>query len=72
MQAVLQDPSGWGDATVPLSSAAKLNKRGKPFPGDTDISLEHQPAYENPAAQTFTVNAITALSKLRYEQKRQG
>ena len=72
MKAILQDPAGAGDGTVPTYSARKLKKAGKPKPGDADINAEHQPAYEVAAAQTFTINAITALCKLRFDERRGG
>jgi hypothetical protein len=67
MQAVLQDPAGDGDGTVPLSSAGALDKQGKPFPADRDVKVEHQPSFENGQAQVYTVRAILALCKMRYE-----
>lgn len=66
-QAVLQDPSGDGDATVPVSSATKLRSRSRSAPGDQGMELEHQPAYEDPNAQAYAVRAIIALVKSRYE-----
>lgn len=66
-RAVLQQPAGQGDGTVPLFSAGALNKAGRPPPGDTDVAVTHQPAYEDPAAQAFTLRAITALCKLHYD-----
>src|SRR5579863_2696435 len=75
MQAVLQDPAGDGDGTVAKSSAASatLAPAGKPVPGQpnpADFKVEHQPAYEDSKAQAFTVKAIIALSKMRYEAVR--
>lgn len=72
MQAVLQDPAGAGDGTVPSSSAGALNAAGKLFPGDADIAVEHQPAYTDSGAQAFAVKGILALCKLRYQQFRMG
>jgi len=69
MKAILQDPAGSGDGTVPVYSARKLNNSGKPKPGDEDINAEHQPAYEGGAAQTFTINAITALCKKHFDKR---
>lgn len=69
LRATLQDPDGEGDATVPLYSAGILNGAGKPPPGDADLSLEHQPAYENGGAQTFTLNAIKALCEQRFKEQ---
>ncbi|MGA2982347.1 MAG: hypothetical protein ABSG32_00950 [Terriglobia bacterium] len=70
MQAVLQDPSGDGDGTVPSSSAGALNVPGKAPPGDSDFSVAHQPAYENSGVQAYTVLAIIALCKERYNECR--
>ena len=70
MKAILQPPAGAGDGTVPLPSAQRLNRDGKPKPGDVTLALKHQPAYENGAAQSFTIQAITALGLIRYEQMR--
>jgi pimeloyl-ACP methyl ester carboxylesterase len=72
MQAVLQDPDGAGDGTVPSSSAGTLNAPGKPSPGDADFPVEHQPAYQNDAVQAFAVKAILALVKKRYYSLRTG
>src|SRR5205085_5693406 len=70
MQAVLQDPAGGGDGTVPIFSASSLDDPGRPAPGDHAIPLEHQPAYENTVAQVYTIQAIIALAKMRYQDRR--
>ncbi len=70
MQAVLQDPAGDGDGTVPLSSSGALDDPTRPRPGDLLIAVEHQPAYESEAAENYTIRAIVALSKMRYEDRR--
>ena len=72
MQAVLQDPAGQGDGTVPLASSRALDDARRPPPGDQELKLEHQPAYENRAAQQYTVAAIIALAKMHYEDRRAG
>lgn len=69
-KAVLQDPAGDGDGTVPLSSSRILFKDGKPKPGDSTLPLKHQPAYEDGAAQAFTREAIKALCLVRFRQKK--
>ncbi len=69
-KAILQDPAGKGDGTVPLSSAQSLNRKGRPAPGDDAMPLKHQPAYENGAAQAYTLKAIKALCLMRYRDKR--
>ncbi len=69
MRAVLQPPDGDGDGTVPLWSAGILHRDGKPPPGDADLPLEHQPAYEDGGAQVFTLNAIKALCELRFNER---
>ncbi len=70
MQAVLQDPAGDGDGTVVRSSAAALDAPGKQLPGDRAIKVEHQPAYEDDDVQAFAIEAIVALCKKRYEDRR--
>jgi pimeloyl-ACP methyl ester carboxylesterase len=70
MMAVLQEPAGAGDGTVPVSSASALKGSGKSVPEEAGLKVEHQPAYENKAAQDFTVKAIIALCKKRYESLR--
>lgn len=70
LMAVLQDPSGDGDGTVAASSGAALNAPKKPIPGDRALAVEHQPAYEDGAAQAYTVQAIIALCKMRYDELR--
>jgi hypothetical protein len=72
MQAVLQDPAGDGDGTVPVSSSAALDQAGKPAPGDTKVKVEHQPAYEDGTAQKYVIQAINALCKIRYQDRRSG
>jgi hypothetical protein len=71
MQAVLQDPAGRGDGTVPVSSASALDAQGPPVsgvhPGDRAVTVEHQPAYENVQAQRYTVQAIIALCRQHYQ-----
>ncbi len=70
MQAVLQDPAGDGDATVVRSSATALDAAGKAMPGDRAVKVEHQPAFENDDVQAFAIEAIIALCKKRYEDRR--
>jgi hypothetical protein len=70
MRAVLQNPAGDGDATVVRSSAAALDAPGKQMPGDRAINVEHQPAYENDDVKAFATEAIIALCKKRYEDRR--
>jgi hypothetical protein len=71
MKAVLQDPAGVGDGTVVLSSAVALNKQNKQRPGDRDdVEVEHEPAYANRDVQTFVFEAVIALCKMRYEDRR--
>jgi pimeloyl-ACP methyl ester carboxylesterase len=70
MRAVLQNPAGDGDGTVPLSSAGLLNDPARPAPGDSDFPIEHQPAYNDSEVQRFVVQGILALVKHRYEERR--
>lgn len=70
MMAVLQDPAGAGDGTVPVSSASALKADGNTVPREEGLRVKHQPAYEKKAAQEFTVKAIIALCKKRYESLR--
>jgi hypothetical protein len=73
MQAVLQDPAGDGDGTVPVYSATFGSNDPNPeSPPDNHAfrDLNHQPAYENPEAQRWVVCAITALCKKRFGEKR--
>ena len=70
MQAVLQDPAGDGDATVPRSSGTSLNTPGKQLPGDRAVNVEHQPAFEDESVQEWAIEAIRALCKVRYEERR--
>lgn len=66
MQAVLADPAGPGDGTVPVSSGRALADAAREAPGDAAIAVEHQPAYEDPAAQRYTVRAVLALVRKHY------
>jgi hypothetical protein len=74
MQAVLQDPAGDGDGTVPVSSA-----RFQGIPPLPDIGapgrrgfkgLEHQPAFEDGEARRYTTAAVIALADHRYRALR--
>lgn len=73
MQALLLDPDGNGDATVPVSSAtfagADVDQAEGP-PEPKGLPVEHQPAYDNPQAQRFVVAAITATLAERYQAER--
>jgi len=69
MQAVLADPAGPGDGTVPVSSGRRLADPAREAPGDAAIAVEHQPAYEAPAAQAYTVRAVLALVRRHYKAR---
>ena len=69
MQAVLADPAGPGDGTVPVSSGRALADAAREAPGDAAIAVEHQPAYEDPAAQRYTVRAVLALVRKHYRAR---
>ncbi len=72
MQAVLQDPAGDGDGTVPTSSGVGVDAPNRPSPGDIKLRMEHQPAYENELMQEWAIKAITAMVKHRYWEQRKG
>ena len=70
MRAVLQQPAGDGDGTVPESSAGALNNLdGKELPGDQAAKVPHQEAYADAGVQKFAIEAIKALCRVRYEEK---
>ena len=72
-QAVLQDPSGDGDGTVPTSSAL-MSFRLPPSPGEPAnrgfADLSHQPAYEDGEARRWVTCAIHGLAAIRYRERR--
>jgi len=71
-RAVLQQPEGDGDGTVPRSSAGALDNldaNGKQLPGDQAASVGHQGAYEDLGVQKFAIEAIKALCRVRFETK---
>lgn len=72
-QAVLQDPSGDGDGTVPTSSAL-MSSHLPAAPGAPAnrgfANLSHQPAYEDGNAQRWVVCAIHGLAGIRYRERR--
>jgi len=74
--AVLQAAKGTGgDGTVPCSSAGPkaLHITDKPpVPDHGEFPIEHQPAYEDSEAQKYTIQAILALCKCRYEEGRRN
>lgn len=72
MQAVLQDPAGDGDGTVPTSSGVGVDAPNRPSPGDIKLRMEHQPAYENELMQEWAIKAIKAMIKHRYWEQRKG
>jgi hypothetical protein len=74
MQAMLQNPDGDGDGTVPVSSATMLGTV-HPAPGPPPdrqhfAGVEHQPAFDDGAARRWVFCAITALCKRRFEERR--
>jgi len=74
MQAVLQEPTGEGDGTVPLSSAEAVNVKGRPDPQDKSFAAEHQGAYGNDfgIVQEWAIDAIKTMAKHRYHEQRKG
>lgn len=73
LQAVLQDPDGNGDGTVPVYSAMSPNTESSGDPTDREFpELEHQPAYENENARRWTTAAIVALCRMRFKERRGG
>jgi hypothetical protein len=72
MQAVLQDPDGNGDGTVPVSSAM-FQGSGHRSPGQPTShdfpELSHQPAYNDENARRWVVCAITALCKIHFKKR---
>ena len=69
-KAVLQDPDGTGDGTVPVSSSTSLDKGAQGPPAPLGTPTEHEPAYKSKAARDFVVRAVSALCKARYEAMR--
>ena len=69
-QAVLQNPDGKGDGTVPVSSATFLgtghNSPDDPANHEFD-PLEHSKAYNNAEVQRWVICAVKALCKIRYQ-----
>jgi len=72
MQAVLQDPVGIGDGTVPVMSSSFNNSR-IPSPSSPANrmfdGLAHQPAYEDDAVRTWATAAITAIISLHFKEQ---
>lgn len=72
MQAILQNPAGGGDGTVPVSSATFQGSHHR-APGQPDNQefrgLEHQPAYEGAEPRRWVVCAITALCEKHFTDK---
>jgi hypothetical protein len=72
MQAVLQDPTGKGDGTVPLTSSGfNGTAAASPAPpaNRTFDGLEHQPAYQNGAAKAWATAAITAIAGMYFKEQ---
>jgi len=71
-------PGDDGDGTVPATSARALKQQGAShgfdLPGKSGAPkaefdrMEHQPAYEQPEAQQFAVDAIRRLALLRLKK----
>ena len=72
LQAVLQDPTGKGDGTVPIMSSS-FNGDRTPSPSApanrTFDGLAHQPAYEDGEVRTWATAAITAIIGLHFKEK---
>lgn len=68
LRAVLQDPSGTGDGTVPISSASSLDQQAQRPPAPLGTPGEHEPIYKSEAARDFTIRAIASLCSKHYEQ----
>ncbi len=69
-RALLQDPAGTGDGTVPISSATSLDEQAQPSPTPLGTPGEHEPIYKTQAAQNFVIRAVSSLCKKLYEEKR--
>jgi hypothetical protein len=67
--AVLGEPKGAGDGTVPLASAQLLNVDKRPSPGDSSTDATHQGAYDVPAVRDWAYQAVLTMCKLRYYEK---
>jgi len=52
-RAMLQDPTGEGDGTVPVSSASALDDIAQPTPQPMETKTEHEPAYNEPAVRNW-------------------
>lgn len=69
-RALLQDPDGAGDGTVPISSATSLDDQAQSTPAPVGIKGEHEPIYKTDEAKNFVVNSISNICKMLYEDKR--
>lgn len=71
MQAVLQDPTGNGDGTVPIMSSS-FNGNLSPSPAApanrTFDGLAHQPAYGDGDVRTWATAAITAIIGMHFKE----
>jgi pimeloyl-ACP methyl ester carboxylesterase len=68
-RAILQDPDGDGDGTVPTSSASFLDDIAQQIPQPMGTNVEHEPAYKNSQVREFVIRSIVALCVKRYEDK---
>jgi hypothetical protein len=68
-KSVLQDPTGHGDGTVPISSGGALDRSASSPPDPEAFKIEHEPAYkENDDTFRFTLRAIGRLCQIKLEE----
>ena len=60
-RALLQDPDGQGDGTVPTASGSAFSQRCNQRPTPLAASMEHEPAYNNDAAREYVVQSILVM-----------
>lgn len=68
-RAILQEPSGDGDGTVPSSSGAALDTKSQKKPAPMGGDMEHEPAFNNAQARDFVVQSILVMCQKKLEQK---
>ncbi|EYF08094.1 esterase/lipase family protein [Chondromyces apiculatus] len=72
-EAVLQDPTGEGDGTVPVPSGEALSALGGAVKEVLPVEgIDHQMAYDNATVQQFTVRAISLLAKEWFSSRPRG
>ena len=69
-RAILQQPAGRGDGTVPSSSGAALDESINQKPTPLTVKTKHESAYNNKTTRRFVIQSVLTICQQRYHDKR--